>query len=247
MKNNKEKILVIGDIHGKFKFFTEYIEESIKKHGRFKYIIQLGDFGFWPHFSKCSINFPILKEYFDKIKIPLLWVDGNHEDHSILQKVEVFEKSIWNRFGKYVFYKKRGSYIELKDKVFLFIGGAKSIDKHLRTETVNWFKEEEATREQSHEILKSLIEIKNIKKDIIVFTHSMPYENGMKYFFCLEKKEASWQNKFLFEILKELKPEKWFHGHYHVDMDYKIDKFETKFFSVDLVDKNTFGHRILEI
>jgi hypothetical protein len=57
----------------------------------------------------------------------------------------------------------------------------------------------------------------------------------------------TYQNKFLFEVLKELKPEKWFHGHYHLDKEYTIKKHKTIFYSLDLVDKFYFGNKILEI
>ena len=47
----------------------------------------MGDFGYWPTDIKFKTLSPLLKDFFDEIKTPLLWVDGNHEDHSILQHI----------------------------------------------------------------------------------------------------------------------------------------------------------------
>jgi Icc-related predicted phosphoesterase len=251
MKNKKEKLLIVGDVHVNFESFVKHINKAIDKHGQFKYIIQLGDFGYWPNlfnFEKRYLDrHLVIKNYFDNSETPLLWVDGNHEDHSILQKVENFNESEHNMFGQNVFYKERGSWLELDKHVLFFIGGANSIDKHIRTENIDWFKEEEVSYGQSVKILKKAEKLKEVGKPIVVFSHTMPYDGHFDSIMRIYKKGCSFQNKFMFEILKTLQPVKWYHGHYHIDQEYEIKGFDTKIFSVDLVNDKTFGFKVLEL
>ena len=246
------KILVIGDVHGKFDILIKYIKNAIQEHGTFSHIIQLGDFGYWPDDIKFKTLTPFFKDFLEEIRIPFLWIDGNHEDHSVLQSItskneKEFIKTHNNYLSTYAFYKKRGSYMTIENKILFFIGGAKSIDRLTRTLMYDYFLDEEITREQSHEILQAAEKLLKEKKDIYIFTHTIPFDEKIDSIFRIYKKETTWHNKFLYEILMNLKPVKWYHGHFHMDFDYKLPGFDTEFYSVDLVDKKKFGYRILEI
>jgi len=68
----------------------------------------------------------------------LYFIDGNHDDHSVLSKIEEETELLKN-----INYIPRGTIKKLHDgRTALFIGGGDSIDKHLRTEGIDWWREE---------------------------------------------------------------------------------------------------------
>ncbi len=188
-----KKTIVVGDIHGEFKKLNELINKK-----RPELIICCGDFGFWPNFSSGTF----LKD----IKLQgakLLWIDGNHEDHWSLKERTTDE------LAPNIFYMPRGSTYKLDDgRTIMFMGGAHSIDKHLRREGVDWFPEETITQ-------KDLYDLPQVKVDIFI-THTCPAElvHDMIQFNSFKDMEPS--NRALSELWKIYKPDLWLFGHWHI-------------------------------
>jgi Icc-related predicted phosphoesterase len=147
------KILIVGDIHGKWNDFNNLIEELTPD-----VILQVGDFGAWKDILvDKSIKNGSTRIYF---------CDGNHEDH-------IFLKNSKQEILPNIFYMKRGSVLTLSNNFnILFFGGAESIDKNLRTPGYDWFPEESITQ-------KDLDNLPDNHIDMII-SHTCPIEFRVK-------------------------------------------------------------------
>jgi Icc-related predicted phosphoesterase len=189
IKLNK-KVIVTGDIHNDFGHLNTLINKK-----RPELVICCGDFGYWPLWGN-----PLSDIKTQGAKI--LWCDGNHEDHWRLRDRTTDE------LAPNVFYMPRGSTYTLDDgRNILFMGGADSIDKHMRKEGLDWFREEVITQ-------KDLYDLPDIKADIFI-THTCPVGlvNDLRRFYEKDVEPSNWA---LTELHKHYKPDLWFFGHWHM-------------------------------
>lgn len=114
----------VGDVHGRFADFARLFEvrpELMEAEA----VLQLGDFGLWPH-----------RAYTPPPR-PVYWLDGNHEYFPMLrgleEPTEVAENAI---------YLPRGTILDLDGRRIGVLGGADSPDRHTRVEGVDWFADE---------------------------------------------------------------------------------------------------------
>lgn len=174
------RTVFLGDIHGDFSVLNK-IEANL--------IIQVGDFGYWPKSQDAKKKITT--------KVPVWFVDGNHEDHWALKEELVLPETV-----KYI---PRMTVKEINGLNALFVGGALSIDKHLRTLGKDWFPEEQLT---PNEVLKEVPRI-----DMVV-SHTGPTEFveqlGLSYLIPDQSTEC------LSYILKEHTPKYWIFGHFHL-------------------------------
>jgi Icc-related predicted phosphoesterase len=187
-------IIVTGDIHGKFGYLNRLINKYQKQ---LDLVICCGDFGYWPNFDNGHTKI--------KTPVPILWCDGNHEDHWAIRELI---KTNNLEIAKNVFYMPRGSTYTLKDgRTILFMGGADSIDKGQRRIGHDWFPEEVITQ-------RDMINLPDIKVDIFI-THTCPveiYPVLAKFYYG---KELEPSNHALSDLWKIYKPNLWFFGHWH--------------------------------
>ncbi len=187
------KILVTGDLHMEFGRLNELIN---RKHPDL--IICCGDFGYWPNISWGA---PLTNISLQGTK-KLLWCEGNHEDHWTLKERETDE------LAPGIIYMPRGSTYTLEDgRIIMFMGGAHSIDKHLRTVGVDWFPEEVIS-------YSDLQDLPDIKVDIFI-THTCPNELVLDLIKKYPEKKFEPSNDALSELWKMYKPDLWFFGHWH--------------------------------
>lgn len=206
MKN----VYVIGDLHTNWYVLNKFI-----KNKNPDIILQVGDFGFWPHFHG-SDKFK-KGEIFDQYNIVspktnLYFIDGNHDNHEVLQKLtKQFGHKSPIKMEKFtnVFYMPRCSTLNVNNKTILFIGGAKSIDKKSRTPYISWWPEEEPT-------YKDFENLPDIKIDIVI-SHTLP---EMCLYFVDKYFSIGYQRDFtrlvLNEVFEKYNPKKWFFGHWHM-------------------------------
>lgn len=143
-------ITVIGDVHAKFGRLHNILEHIPSHHT----VIQVGDFGIWPHYRE------VLENGFSR---PLYFIDGNHEYFPHLTELSAITELYPN-----LFYVPRGTYIELDGRKVLFLGGAESIDKEYRREYIDWFREESISYADTAKIDFSW------EVDLMI-THTPPY------------------------------------------------------------------------
>lgn len=216
MENNK--ILVVGDLHAEWNHLNNLINKKQPK-----IILQCGDLGYWPKFHQKKMS-SYDKHKFNQYGIKpqgttIYWVDGNHEDHWSLQKLDQEENGV---LMKNVIHQPRGSVLTLPDgRNVLFFGGALSIDKAYRTEGIDWFREETIS-------YKDMMNLPECKIDIVI-SHTCPEEfwwaAKMHLIFCNRYNDPS--VKALSCILEKYKPKHWYFGHFH---KYLFGRYKNTFF-----------------
>ncbi len=154
--------------------------------------IQVGDFGVG--FSGHS-NPP----YDHMKKGDHKFIRGNHDNPSVCKK--------------HPFWIPDGTMIH--DNIFC-IGGAKSIDAHMRTEGLNWWINEEL----SYKEFLILCDVYEKLKPSVVVAHEMP--ESLTYIVCSKCNLTKYDDKsvtrqFLDNILEIHKPDLFIHGHWHVN------------------------------
>jgi len=212
-------VYLTGDLHGEIDFpKINRIPSNCDK------LIILGDFGviFEPDETEMERN---LLNRLEKLEIPILFIDGNHENFT---RLNAFPRE--NKFGNEVgiirnniFHLLRGNIYNVDDNKIFVMGGGLSIDKKYRTENISWWKEEEPSREEIENAFNSLEAVNN-KVDYI-FTHSIPsklksylkgsfIENG---FYDSKGSSHSYTERFLDELLN-IEFKIWYFGHYHTNI-----------------------------
>lgn len=217
---------VTGDVHGDPNDLikrTEHLSEDDT-------LIILGDFGFiWS--NDITKNQYILKELRESIKCKVAFVDGNHENHPMIAKMETPAPYYGGTAGilPYDFvHLLRGEVYDFDGQKVLTIGGADSIDRSWRIEGYTWWAEEAITRKETD------YAIQNAKdhKDLIVLSHDAPADllpilSLFSRVNCEDDVESG-QSKFnLNKILySDLDIKKWNFGHWHIDKTFSEGFFE---------------------
>lgn len=207
------KILIAGDWHGNHVWAKKIIQvaeaEEINK------IIQVGDFGVWP--GKAGQEYlEILSRALVKRGIKLYFVPGNHEDYNQIDE--------WNRslpknedghieIQKNLFYAGKVNAWTWEGKRFASVGGAVSIDRSWRKENMSWWSQEQLTALEE-------TQAKDLGKVDYLFSHDAPQDVPLSY---LKKDEDSQAHRYtMTKIGLAIRPNLWFHGHYHRHMEYKF-------------------------
>lgn len=213
----QHKLFITGDIHGQID-----IARINKKNWpdqfnltRQDYLLQLGDLGLlW----KKDKTFNYLLDFYTSRKYTLLWIEGNHENHTWLNTFPIIQ---WNggkvhKIADNIFHLMRGEIYNIYNKTFFTFGGGLSIDKNKRIIYIDWWPEEEANYQEQINAINNL-EKYNYKIDYIL-THSAPelIKNQVGF-----KNYTSNTEQFLQYINNKLIFNKWFIGHYHIDQIYQ--------------------------
>ena len=183
------------------------------------YLIIAGDFGcVWGQDKR--MDSLLIKDH-DRRCFTTLFVDGNHENHDLLDSYPV---EIWNggkihRLSASVIHLMRGQVYSIGGHTFFTMGGAESTDKMYRQPGVSWWEREMPSDDEYAEALKNL-EAVNFKVDYVI-THCAPEE-------YLETVTSFWyygpKNNRLTSFLSQLITKhnisfkEWYFGHYHLDM-----------------------------
>lgn len=204
---------MVGDIHGVWEFLNKFINEKSPD-----FIIQLGDFGWWPHFHNKK---GLLRR--DKIfnqfgiknnNTKIYWIAGNHENWNDLNCLTDYAP-IEIQAG--VTYCPFGTVLQLNDTKILCCGGAESIDKHLRTENIDWWRNELISQQDMDNLPDTNIDI--------VVSHTVP-RSFLKAVNWYDDKFNDPSTFALDIVLNEYKPKYWFSGHFHRFKKAKIKDCE---------------------
>lgn len=187
------------------------------------YIIVLGDMGlFWRNDKKDSKAF--IQDFESKFNFNLYFVEGNHENFKLLNKLEEDENKM-GHISEHIKHLKRGYVYNIEDKKILTIGGADSIDKFRRQEGLNWWREETITDDDISRI--------NIDYYDYVLTHTCPVSILEEYRSILctlgdivdnNNPEYKISNNKLEQVKNFIDFGHWFFGHMHIDQRLN-DKF----------------------
>lgn len=196
-----KKILVVGDVHGNFGKLNALI--NVKRP---ELIICCGEFGYWP--LDVRPNAKSIQDI-NTHGAKLLWIDGNHEDFYSLNQRKTDE------LAPNIVYMPRGSIYTLPDgRKILFMGGANSIDKDMRTEGRDWFPDEQVSQRDFQNALHPGW-YPGVPEEIDIFiTHTCPRE--------LVKELAAWDGEeedpttlALSQLWRIYNPDLWIFAHWH--------------------------------
>jgi hypothetical protein len=218
-------IYITGDLHGNIdisKLNTKNFPEQ-KNLTKSDYLIILGDFGLIWNNSKEEKYW---LKWLNSKPWTTLFIDGNHENHEILNSIgvsEAFGGGV-HRISDSIYHLMRGEVYTIENKKFFCFGGAESIDKMYRKEYVSWWKEEIPSMEQMQNGIDNL---HNVDYQIdYVLTHTCPSDvfdyvvNNYKNITELER----YLNHIKYRLDEREIDYQWYFGHFHKNLDIK-DQF----------------------
>lgn len=222
------KTRIVGDIHGQFHDYSIFTLNNCERS------IQVGDFGigfagpYW-HDKVTS---------FQETNPGHRFIRGNHDNP---EKCKTMPGYIAD--GK------------IENDV-MFIGGAWSIDQAWRTESIDWWADEELTIQE----LNSLVDVYSIVRPRIMITHDAPtdvtfemfVQTGLAIGGSNSKKIRTRTGQALQAMFEIHQPDFWFFGHWHHTMAYSVGKTcfvclgELDYIDVDLSDSEQINEAITE-
>lgn len=209
-------IYVTGDCHGMFDkiyFFADRMKLTEQD-----YVIVLGDMGlFWRHDKQdANSNIKYFEEHYN---FNLYFIDGNHENFTLLNRLEEDENHM-GYVSEHIRHLKRGRTYEIDGKTILALGGADSIDKYRRTEGLSWWTDEQITNDD-------VARVNPDKHYDYVLSHCCPTHifNDYKTYLCtlaniVDNNEPEFhvsENK-LEQVYSFIDFKHWYFAHYHVDL-----------------------------
>ena len=201
-------ILITGDTHGDI----DYKKLLALRQEKLSYddcLIICGDAAIcWS-----EREFPHLKDLYNDIGCTIIYIDGNHENFVMLNKMPLVEYkgALMHQIDRHIFHVLRGEIMTIDGKSFLCIGGAVSIDKAYRIPYVSWWPEEEINK---HDIDNALFNLKRFDSKVdYVITHCCDTSTVIKA-FGFRRDVCTDQLAFIDEVVDY---KHWFFGHYHVD------------------------------
>lgn len=206
------RVLITGDIHG---------EVSINKILKIDYLTQ-NDYVIIAGDAKLIWNKSekelALIEQLRKKPFTILFIDGNHENFTLLNsyKVEYWKGGNIHKIANNIFHLMRGQVFTINKKKIFTFGGAMSVDRFKGIEGVHWWEEELPTIDEMNEGFKNL-DRHRYKVDYII-SHTCSVETleflGRVYDF---KAEVDQLHKYFDDIKEKVDYRHWFFGHFHRD------------------------------
>jgi hypothetical protein len=228
-----KRLMIAGDWHGD----RGWAESAIRlaKEADCDAILHLGDWGYWPAYDEitqsqtggCYFTTKI-KEFTKRQRIPIYWLDGNHENHEALHPGQGDQ---WLR------HLPRGHRWNWWGKTWMSVGGGVSVDKSVRTPGYDWFPGEVLSPVQLEYCLREgdvdVVVAHDCPTGVeIPGVHGQGKTKNVGGFFPPEAIAESEDNRALMGIIAdEKKPAWWFHGHYH--SRYNGEREQTKVFGLD--------------
>lgn len=222
-----QRVLFAGDIHGEVEH-AEFIFAEAKKQGC-THIIACGDFGYWVHsvWGRKFVNG--VAQLAKKNNIKFLWVDGNHENHDILQGLveKHGDHAPINTPNEWVRWIPRGCRFQIGDNIFMGYGGAYSVDWKRRTEGESWWRGELINPYHIDAVSDDQV-------DILV-THEAPLGKEISYKDEIPVSVA--QRALVTELAQKVNPSQVVCGHHHTREEWYING-DTK---VDVLGRDGMG------
>lgn len=212
MRTDVQKVAVAGDWHGNQSYALKAINWAAKQN--VDSILHVGDFGFWRSPDGYSKT---LGERALKLGIEIFFVDGNHENHDLLDSLPISDDGT-RAVAPGVTHLPRGFTWDWNGGKWLALGGAHSVDRQLRREHIDWFRQETLS-------LGDAFRASSVGQVDFMVTHDCPdrvllpgIDNRSIWEapFPIEELALARQHReFLGQIVDVNKPKFLFHGHYH--------------------------------
>lgn len=209
-------IYITGDVHCPHDIHklstSEWPEQKELTHD--DYLIVCGDMGIVWDGSRADKYW---QEWFEAKPYTTLFVDGNHENHPLLNSylVEEWKGGKVHKIKPHVYHLIRGQVYDIDGVKVFSMGGASSHDKERRVEGIDWWPEELPSNLDYCEAIENL-EQNNWNVDLVV-SHCTADS--------LQKQLAYWYEhdkltNFFESVIKTcVKYKHWYFAHYHDDID----------------------------
>lgn len=198
------RILLAGDTHGN-RGHVKYLFDQAVRFSCDR-IVQLGDFGYWPHANDFDEYVARLSK---QSEIPFYWLDGNHENFDILEREADMDSARPVQMENGLWYLPRGCTWEWEGVRYMAFGGAYSIDKEWRMEGVSWWPQELPTvAQQSRALDRGSVDI--------LLTHDAP--DGICPIITPGYKGdeiSSVNRRWISALVDAVQPKILVHGHMH--------------------------------
>ena len=216
---------VSGDKHGNLKEIYDWADRMNFECNEEIGVIILGDAGIlWRDDWKDAAEAIAYHE--SRYNFHIYFIDGNHENFNI---IKTFNKFGITNISPHIHYIPRGYRLQTESgNRILCIGGADSVDRHLRTQGYDWWPDEQ--------IIKEDIEMIDFDDDYAyVLSHCCPRTIFERYNLFLsnpnikDPKEHPSEDMLDYILEQIWVPEKhWYFGHYHQDCE--LDDYFTCIF-----------------
>jgi len=220
---------ITGDTHRNFRRVAALCDtvESTKED----ILIILGDAGI-NYFGKLKDD--VLKKQLCELPITLFCIHGNHEQRP--SGVDTYQEIRWHGGRVYmepefpdILFAKDGEIYELAGKRCVAIGGAYSVDKHIRlAENMGWWEDEQPSFEIKVQVEQQL-EQADWNVDIVLsHTCPMKYIPREVFFSGIDQSGVDNSTEEWLDTMEErLTYSRWYCGHYHTNKT--IDKMRFLF------------------
>lgn len=210
-------IIYAGDIHGNVDAIKTI--DAIAKHRvNAKFVIQVGDFAIRWH-DEC-----LVKEYFDNREDGPTWFTcgGNHENWDKWFELTKSFSPVTTKLAKDCYFVARGEMLDIDGKSHLFLGGAESTDRHVRTEGIDWWARETPSYE---EFTRFAVALDERQPDVVV-THDAPLRVPL-YRTGRDRNQTPVNLENVLRV-SSFTPKTWYFGHHHQHKSWKIEGTEFK-------------------
>jgi hypothetical protein len=216
------RVAFAGDWHGNSACAERVMEAAVLDGAQV--LIQLGDFGLWPG-ALGEFYLKEMQALTGHYGIPVLWLDGNHEDFQQLDAMQADEHGL-HQMSELLWHLPRGARWVWNGVSFCALGGATSLDRPHRTEGRSWWPQEEVAEKDVLEAVQGgavdvlLLHDCPTGVDIPRIRHRDPLTTGWP---PLELERAWDHRDVVRRVVQELLPARILHGHYHIRYTSEAD------------------------
>lgn len=221
------KIYILGDLHGQYEILLKICRLMPEK----SLIVQVGDWGLG--FSVGQYQIAILKEcknILHKKQSNVYVIRGNHDNPSMFPQIQ-----------ENIHFLKDYAYKTINNQTWLFVGGATSIDRDMRTQGISWW---------PNEIVEYAPEKINQKCDVLILHSSpescFPHDSERNLRKIIDRyvppipalkeemyKDLVTERHKLERVFKKSQPSKLFYGHFHLSNKERIGNCETQLLDIN--------------
>lgn len=207
--------MALGDTHGD-RGFTKLAITWAAENGVDR-IVQVGDFGYWPRINSGQTFVADVGKHANQLGVPFYWLDGNHDDHDMIDGTIRTRGEGMISHGKYpITFIDRGHSWDWGGVRFGAFGGAFSIDRWGRIEHGGgwgWFAQE----------MPDPTKIEMLGKVDVLFTHDAPIVPPGKYATGFKRDDTSLlSQRTVYDALLSSGASLLIHGHWHHNERYKV-------------------------
>lgn len=240
-KPDLTRVALAGDWHGKEQAAAAAFHAAYAAGA--EVLVQLGDFGVYDDHD--GLRFLTIVEYLaDHYNIPLLAIDGNHENFDYLNSVPRHSSGV-GVIRPRVLHLRRGLVWSWSGYRFGALGGAPSINRHDLLEGFSWWPEERTLMSEAHRLCTTAGE----EPLDVLLTHDTvndaPLPSKPSYLPPDIQVECDSSRELLSQVTSVVQPTLLVHGHYHEFAQYESEHAQVLALNMEL-DPGSVALLILE-